>query len=255
MTQLTCDNSRIGHIRPRRRLQPSRGMETTCVRGALMAQRTCDVPRCPRAFTARGYCDFHYREWRRCGVAGSAPPPLTKPVSRCSFDGCDRGRRSEGLCAAHYLQKFHGRELRPLRPHIDTTARDDHGRKQCSRCREWKPEDAYMANPRIKGGLHSFCMRCLRSEKLKSAYGITIDDYEAMLAKQAGGCAICGGTNASGRNLYVDHDHSCCRGGNSCGRCVRALLCDPCNRSIGLMRDNPARLEAAAAYLRRHARA
>ena len=36
--------------------------------------------------------------------------------------------------------------------------------------------------------------------------------------------------------------------------CVRALLCDQCNRAIGLMRDNPERLEAAAVYLRRYTR-
>ncbi|MBT2508818.1 endonuclease VII domain-containing protein [Streptomyces sp. ISL-98] len=215
-----------------------------------MGQRSCDLPECVRSHTAWGYCDYHYREWKRCGVAGSTAPARAHRV--CTFDDCGRQRRSDGLCTAHYLQKFKGHELRPLRPHIDTTARDEHGRKQCSRCREWKPEDGYMANPRIKGGLHSFCLRCWRDEKLRAAYGITIGEYEAMLTKQDGGCAICGGTNASGRNLYVDHDHSCCPGGKSCGRCVRALLCDPCNRSIGLMRDNPERLEAAAAYVRRY---
>lgn len=217
-----------------------------------MTHRTCDVLRCVRPHTARGYCDFHYREWKRCGVSGSTPPPSTTGI--CSYRDCGRRRRTHGLCSAHYLQQFKGEELRPLRVHIDTTSRDEHGRKQCSRCREWKPADAYMANPRIKGGLHSFCMRCWRSDTLKRAYGITLDEYEAMLARQDGGCAICGGTNASGRNLYVDHDHSCCPGGTSCGRCVRALLCDPCNRSIGLMRDDPARLEAAAAYVRQYAR-
>lgn len=216
-----------------------------------MTQRTCDMSTCQRPHTAWGYCDYHYREWRRCGVAGSTPPPSN--VGTCVFNGCERRRRTQDLCSAHYLQKFKGEELRPLRPHIDTTARDDRGRKQCSRCREWKPEGDYLANPRIKGGLHSFCLRCWRSDKLKAAYGITLDDYEVMLAAQGGGCAICGGVNASGRNLSVDHDHACCPVGTSCGQCVRALLCDPCNRSIGLMRDDPKRLEAAAAYIRRYA--
>ncbi|MFD5697455.1 endonuclease VII domain-containing protein [Streptomyces lasiicapitis] len=218
-----------------------------------MSHRTCGVHGCARPHTARDYCDFHYREWKRCGVAGSVPP--TSTTGACSFRGCDRRRRTHGLCTAHYLQKFKGEELRPLRIRIDTTARDEQGRKQCSRCRDWKPDSDYYANPRIKGGLHSFCMRCWRSDVLKRAYGITLDQYEAMLTKQGGGCAICGGTNANGRNLYVDHDHACCPGAKSCGLCVRALLCDPCNRSIGLMRDDPMRLEAAASYLRRYARA
>lgn len=215
-----------------------------------MSERICDVPECGRHHTAWGYCDYHYREWRRWGAAVTPSPKRT--VRTCSFNECGRQSRSEGLCTAHYLQRHKGHELRPLRPHVDTTVRDEHGRKQCSRCREWKSIDGYMANPRIKGGLHSFCKRCWRSDKLEKAYGITLDEYETMLAAQGGGCAICGGINASGRNLYVDHDHACCSGGASCGKCVRALLCDPCNRSIGLMRDDPARLRAAAAYLERH---
>lgn len=219
-----------------------------------MAQRTCDVPGCERPFVARGYCDYHYREWRRCGVAGGTTPPPLKAVGTCSFDGCERRRRSDGLCSAHYLQQFHGRPLKALRPHVDTTARNSDGHKQCSRCFAWKSEASYMVNPRIKGGLHSFCLHCLRDQHLRNAYGITIDDYEQMLASQGGGCAICQRTNASGRNLYVDHDHGCCPGTSSCGQCVRALLCDPCNRAIGLMGDMPDRMESAAAYLRRHGR-
>lgn len=224
------------------------------MRGALTMQRTCDVLECVRPFTARGYCDYHYREWRRVGVAGSRPPTPGQPPLPCSFADCGRVRRSDGLCSAHYLQKFHGQPLRPLRKHIDTTTRDEDGRKQCSRCFEWKPVDAYMANHRIKGGLHSFCARCWRSDRLKAAYRIDVDRYDAMLAEQRGGCAICGGTNANGRNLSVDHDHTCCPSATSCGRCVRALLCEACNRAIGMLGDDPARLEAAAAYLRSHGR-
>lgn len=251
--RLSCGNGRIGsNSKPRRVREHPRGVAD--LREQIdMTERTCGVHACPRAHTARGYCDFHYREWKRCGVAGSAPPSTS--TGSCSFQDCGRRRRTLGLCTAHYLQKFKGEELRQLRPHINTTARDEHGRKQCSRCREWKPACDYMANPRIKGGLHSFCTRCWRSDRLKAAYGITLAEYEAMLTNQDGGCAICGGVNASGRNLYVDHDHACCPSGTSCGQCVRALLCDPCNRSIGLMRDDPGRLEAAAAYVRQYARA
>jgi hypothetical protein len=34
------------------------------------------------------------------------------------------------------------------------------------------------------------------------------------------------------RRLSVDHDHKCCDGPTSCGRCVRGLLCTGCNRHV-----------------------
>jgi hypothetical protein len=81
-------------------------------------------------------------------------------------------------------------------------------------------------------------------------YGITIDQYDAMLASQGGCCAICGGVNPNGNYLSVDHDHSCCPGkSNSCGRCVRALLCSRCNFILGNAEDNAALLRTAADYL------
>lgn len=60
-------------------------------------------------------------------------------------------------------------------------------------------------------------------------------------------CMICG----RGRPLVIDHDHGCCPGNLSCGRCVRGMLCMHCNIGIGNLGDDPDRLEAAARYLRR----
>jgi hypothetical protein len=48
----------------------------------------------------------------------------------------------------------------------------------------------------------------------------------------------------------VDHDHACCPGAKSCGKCVRSLLCASCNKGIAMFADEPQRLDAAAAYLR-----
>lgn len=91
-----------------------------------------------------------------------------------------------------------------------------------------------------------------------TTYRLTPEDYDAMLSRQGGGCAICGGGpgpstsrygNDSGR-FSVDHDHSCCPGHKACGKCVRGLLCGHCNRALGLMRDDPALLARAAEYVR-----
>lgn len=74
-------------------------------------------------------------------------------------------------------------------------------------------------------------------------YGLTAEAYEAMLAAQGGVCAICGGVDAKGRRLSVDHDHE--------SGVVRALLCGGCNVALGFMRDDPTLLRAAADYLER----
>lgn len=89
-----------------------------------------------------------------------------------------------------------------------------------------------------------------KERKLKYYYNITLDQYNEMLDSQNHVCAICEGTNeSSGKDLFVDHDHSCCPGGRSCGECVRGLLCNDCNLSIGRMRDDPIRLTKAVEYI------
>jgi len=71
-------------------------------------------------------------------------------------------------------------------------------------------------------------------------YGITSVEYDAMLARQGGVCAVCG-TAQTDRRLAVDHDHVTGR--------VRGLLCNACNRGLGYFADDRTRLMAAAAYL------
>jgi len=81
---------------------------------------------------------------------------------------------------------------------------------------------------------------------LNRKYLITPDEYEAILTRQDGGCAICRiGVDRATRKerLSVDHCHATGR--------VRGLLCDSCNRAIGLLGDDPDRVSAAAAYLQK----
>lgn len=49
----------------------------------------------------------------------------------------------------------------------------------------------------------------------------------------------------------IDHDHDCCPGGNSCGSCLRGILCKSCNSGIGYLGDDPQAALRAAKYLRR----
>lgn len=72
-------------------------------------------------------------------------------------------------------------------------------------------------------------------------YGLTVEDYERMIAEQGEVCAIC--HQPFDRPLFVDHCHT---HGH-----VRGLLCGPCNSAIGQMGDDPERLRSAADYLER----
>lgn len=73
-------------------------------------------------------------------------------------------------------------------------------------------------------------------------HGLSAETYWKMVEDSKGQCAVCGGEM---KKTCVDHDHKTGR--------VRGLVCHPCNVSLGLMQDDPARLERAAVYLRNHA--
>lgn len=86
----------------------------------------------------------------------------------------------------------------------------------------------------------------------KVRYGITKEWYEKKLAEQGGGCAMCGKPpedRPRHRHLNVDHDHRCCPGRKSCGKCLRGLLCFKCNWLLGFVEKNDAFIIKAGRYL------
>lgn len=80
-----------------------------------------------------------------------------------------------------------------------------------------------------------------RFEHLMNRYGITYETYLSMLEEQGGVCAVCSAPPGR-RVLCVDHNHETGR--------VRGLLCSNCNAGIGMLGDDPDRLESAITYLK-----
>jgi DNA-directed RNA polymerase subunit RPC12/RpoP len=85
-----------------------------------------------------------------------------------------------------------------------------------------------------------------RSEKaheyhLNRNFGISKDQYNALLEKQEYGCAICKKTCNKGIRLAVDHDHKTDE--------IRGLLCGFCNHRVIGRHRRGGLLPQAAAYL------
>lgn len=110
------------------------------------------------------------------------------------------------------------------------------GRRICRECRRAYKQWA------TKTG-KEFIKREWRTANLKK-YGLTPEQYDAILSAQGGVCAICKTNWMRGgyRHLDVDHDHTTGK--------VRGLLCGRCNRGLGYFKDNPQNLAAAIDYLR-----
>lgn len=83
--------------------------------------------------------------------------------------------------------------------------------------------------------------RTIRAWTIKRKFGITLEEYDAILKLQGGGCAVCGRPQSEKKSLCVDHDH---KTGN-----VRGLLCFHCNYGLSWFKDKPSRLYGAGDYL------
>ncbi len=138
--------------------------------------------------------------------------------------------------------------------------------KKCARpdCARLQPLSAFHKNKQKKDGLNPYCRECVRklhkgyrdanpeatalkSRKgyLKLFYGITLEQYEEMLALQNESCAICGTHHTFfEKSLHVDHCHLTGK--------IRQLLCNNCNHVIGKARDDIRILKNAIQYLTKH---
>lgn len=79
-----------------------------------------------------------------------------------------------------------------------------------------------------------------RDTILKQTFGISLEDYNLMLDKQDGVCAICLNIDPV-RSLAVDHCHTTGK--------VRGLLCRNCNQGLGQYNDDVDNLKRAIEYL------
>ena len=100
-----------------------------------------------------------------------------------------------------------------------------------------------------------YCDECMSQKNyeknIKLRFNISMEDYNNMLLKQNGTCAICKEVS-NDRRLSVDHDHNCCSGQYTCGKCIRSLICHRCNLVLGQVNDNIYILKSMFEYLQKN---
>lgn len=78
----------------------------------------------------------------------------------------------------------------------------------------------------------------------RTRYGITLEEFESRLNQQNRRCGICLTDNPKGRRgrFVVDHCHKTGK--------IRGILCDSCNKGIGILGDTEEALNKALNYLK-----
>ena len=135
--------------------------------------------------------------------------------------------------------------------------------KKCSICQELKPRSEFYKDSNRKDGIDGYCKPCKLNKNKKwqddnpdkwqhqlaeriwyrrqKQYGISKEEYLAILEKQDYKCDIC--KNQINTSAAVDHCHSTNK--------VRGILCRNCNTGIGLFNDNTDIMDSAILYLKK----
>lgn len=145
--------------------------------------------------------------------------------------------------------------------------------KKCGKCKEIKPLTEFRKYNRISG-YQSYCKICENKYKVewhkrnrdivnkrsrkyyknnkqkvlaysrKRLYNILEKEYQLLLKEQNFVCAICKSKCATYENLSVDHCHNTNK--------IRGLLCNRCNRALGMFEDNISLLKKVIKYLEKN---
>lgn len=197
---------------------------------------------------------------------------------------CSRCGERLPLEAFYFVSKKLGTrrgKCKPCMAELKAQQKDPHWKPSCSRCgtqmerfgpgrrlcTECFDRDYDREQPRVNGShrlrlkdcracgakrLHAdhekntaLCAICRsvgqgRRTRLSRLYNMTPREFIEMLESQRHRCAIC--LKKSSRPLHVDHQHAE-------PLVIRGAICASCNTILGLARDSPERLRAAADYL------
>jgi len=221
---------------------------------------------------ANGLCSACYSRQRR---SGSLQRRNVINSGECSVEGCEEHAFAKNLCSYHYQRSRHPlsarwRTIRSRHPgdfpkswdrferflaDVGERPTPRHQLRRINPMKPWAKENVHWLAPIVKHDCYTKEDRAAyeRAWRYLRRFGITMEQYEAMLKAQDDRCAICGnaektnGKHGEPMELAVDHNHAT--------KAVRGLLCNSCNKGIGHFNDDPDLLRAAIAYLEKHSAA
>ena len=193
-------------------------------------------PKNPRKEVPHGtvtrYCNYRCR----CDECKDANQAARKRLvddpnrEQCKEDGCHEPFLQRGWCSYHfYSWRRYGDPNAAKRLWKAPYPAHD-GMKWCTGCKQELDISLFSKDANRKDGLQRLCKPCSRLAVQSTLYGLSADGIREKLAT---GCAVCGSMN----DLEIDHDHNCCPGVKSCGKCVRDALCGRHNRAEGMLRQ------------------
>ena len=122
--------------------------------------------------------------------------------------------------------------------------------KECKKCWSEYMKTYYKNNPN-QYNKHKGYVK-INDSVYKTArwrHGLTKEKFDELWNKFDGLCWSCQENPANA----IDHDHSCCptnqANRRTCGDCVRGLLCNGCNTSLGLLKESKQRILRLVDYL------
>ena len=158
-------------------------------------------------------------------------------------------------------------KIKRSKEQIELDIKEQH--KICCVCNVRKPFDLFFNFKNKSDGKSYRCKECdnfakktwsknnpekaysaMRQNNLKTKYKVDLNWYENQFKEQDFKCAICETTentvvgSKNALNFAVDHDHETGK--------VRGLLCNQCNRALGMFKDSQDILKKAVSYLKKH---
>ncbi|WP_084518142.1 endonuclease domain-containing protein [Microtetraspora niveoalba] len=190
------------------------------------------TPSCDRPVYTSSLCRTHY-EQRKRGVPFAILKPLVNPEGTCAGPECKKEAEGEGrLCRSHTLIKRRGEALFPLILKTRSADLPDliaRGVYWCTSCQQELPLSAFVIDGQRKLP-RSRCRLCLGIETRAEKHRRSFLEILTLFEYQNYTCATCVNRHTDDNGLHLDHDHRCCpKKGESCGKCIRGLLCWTCN--------------------------